>query len=213
MSDSQDRIEQITKWMQANQRLMTGLGVALIVVAGGIWFAMSANRRREAIAEQNLLQARAAAEAGNLPLAASDLQSLIQRYGRTRSGQEAAITLGQIRLMQGQAELAAAELQTFVGEAKSQFRDQALGLLGTALEQSGQPANAADAYRRAAEATRYELVAVQMLLAAGRSYQTAGDTASAAASYQRILDEHPETGAVGEARLRLAELRRSDIPG
>ena len=210
--ESDERIEKLVTWARRNQRGLTIAGVAVVLVAGGFWFAASARARREAFAERELLQARSSGEAGNLPLATSDLQRVIERYGGTRAGQEAALTLAQFRLMQGQAELAAAELRGFVQSADRQFQDQAFAVLGTALEQAGQPGPAGQAYLDAAQRTRFDLVAAQMLVAAGRAFTAAGDTASAARAYQRILDDHAQTGAEVEARLRLAELRLGDIP-
>jgi len=205
--ESDERIERIVRWTQANRRTLTIAGVTIVLIGGGLWFRASARARQEVFAEQEMLRARSSAEVGNIPLAVSDMQRVVERYGRTRAGQEAAVTLAQLRLMQGQADLAAAEMQVFAPKASSQFRDQAYAMLGAALEQAGQPAAAGQAYLDGADGTRYGLVAAQMLVAAGRVYATAGDTAAAATAYQRILDEHAETGAVVEARLRLAELR------
>lgn len=210
---SDDRFESVVTWARANRRGLNIAGVALILLAVGVWFTISARERRERFAGQELIQARATANAGNLPLAASDLQAIVERYGGTSASEEAALMLGQVRLVQGQADLAAAELQALVGGVSRQFRDQAYALLGTALEQLGRSADAAQAYLEAASATPYDLVTAQLLLDAGRAFAAAGDTEGAAAAYQRILDDLGETGAVTEARLRLAELRRSDIPG
>ncbi|MEX1999855.1 MAG: hypothetical protein WD934_09215 [Gemmatimonadales bacterium] len=210
--ESDERIDRLVRWVQDNRRLVSMIGTATVVLAGGIWFTMSARERRELFAERGLIQARATAQAGNLPLATSDLQRLISRYGGTRSGQEAALTLAEYRLSQGQDDLAAAEMQSLVREARSQFRDQAYATLGIALEQSGQPGQAGQAYMDGAAATRFDVVAVQLLVAAGRAYAAAGDTAAAAGAYERILSDHGESGAVVEARLRLAELRRAGAP-
>jgi tetratricopeptide (TPR) repeat protein len=208
-----DRLGATVKWAQANRRSLTMAGVVVAIVAIGLWFTISANQRRQTFAARELLQARATADAGNLPLAMNDLQQIVERYGGTRAGEEAALTLGQLRLLQDQPELAAAELEAFAARASDQFRDQAYGLLGTALEQAGRPADAARAYLDAADATPHDLVAAQLLLDAARAFASAGDTAGAADAYERILRDLAETGAVTEARLRLAELRRSDIPG
>lgn len=209
---SDEQVERIVKWVQARSRPLSILGLVLALAAVGVWFTLSARTRRENFAERELLQAKTAADAGNYPLASTELQRVVERYSSTRAGQEAALTLGQLRLIQGQADLAAAEMQTFVGNADAQFRDQGYGLLGTALEQAGKAADAARAYEEAAKASRYRLVSVQMLMSAARAHVAAGDTSAAASDYQRVLDDYKETGAVVEAQLRLAELRRSDTP-
>jgi len=52
------------------------------------WLLMTSARRKEEFAARSLNQARAAAEAGNLPLASSELQKLIQTYKGTDAASE-----------------------------------------------------------------------------------------------------------------------------
>jgi hypothetical protein len=64
-------------WYQRYQRaLLVGLSV-LAVGAIVAWFIIASGKRKEQFAARSLNQARAAAEAGNLPLASSELQRLI----------------------------------------------------------------------------------------------------------------------------------------
>src|SRR5919202_1269341 len=78
-------------WYQRHQRLLT---VAAIIVAGLVvigWFIVASGKRKEAFAARSLNQARASAEAGNLPLASSELQKLITTYKGTDAAHEAVI--------------------------------------------------------------------------------------------------------------------------
>jgi tetratricopeptide (TPR) repeat protein len=208
-----DRAEQWVAWVRANQRRLVIAGGLLVVVGGGIWFGMSAKARRESFARRELDAARVSAEAGNLPLAGSDLSRIVTRYGGTAAGQEAMLLLAQVRLLQNQADLAVTELRDFIaGRPKGQYRAPSYAALGAALEQTGQFAEAGQAYEEGAGAAEYTLVAARFLLDAGRAYMAAGDTAAALRIFERILQDHGETGAAAEARLRMGELGRFDEP-
>ena len=88
------------------------LALAVVVAAG--WVLWTSDRRKEDFAARSLNQARSAAEAGNLPLAASELQRLIETYRGTDAATEAVITLNQVRMVNGQGELAAVGLREFL---------------------------------------------------------------------------------------------------
>jgi predicted negative regulator of RcsB-dependent stress response len=210
-SADQDRLEQLIKWVRANEKVVTIVAVVLAVAVAGIWFAVSARERRETFARRELTQARQAAEIGNLPLAASDLARVVGSFGGTSAGQEARLVLAEVRLRQGQAALAATELQEFIAAGvKSQYRAQAYELLGLALEQSGQTAAAGRAFEDGAAAAdgEYRYLSASLLLSASRSYSAAGDTAAAVRVLERLQKDFDETSAAQEARLRLAELGR-----
>ncbi|MGH7581472.1 MAG: hypothetical protein ACREM9_14940, partial [Gemmatimonadales bacterium] len=69
-----------TPWYRDKWRLIgtVVVGVLLLGVLG--WVIWSSGQRKEQFAARSLNQARATAEAGNLPLASSELQRLIETY-------------------------------------------------------------------------------------------------------------------------------------
>ncbi|MDH3495443.1 MAG: tetratricopeptide repeat protein [Gemmatimonadota bacterium] len=202
-----ERAEKFVGWFQKNRRPLTIAGFVALVVAGGTWFAVTAKARREAFAGRELADARAAAESGNLPLAASGLSRVIASYGGTAAGQEARLLLGQVRLLQGQAALAVADLQDFVAAGPSErYRAQAYGLLGAGLEQTGQFGSAGQAYEEAARASGYRLEQARQLLNAGRAFTAAADTAAAMRVLDRVVAEQAGSAAAAEAKIRLGEL-------
>lgn len=184
----------------------------LALVAGGTWFWWSARERRENFAERALGSARASAEAGNLPLATSDLARLVSTYGGTRAAQEAALLLAQVRLVQNQAALVVTDLRRFVSLGpRDEFRGPAHGLLGAALEETGQFADASKAYQAASDATPYAGIKAQYLLEAARSASAGGDTTQAARFYERVATEFSGTPSAVEAEVRLGELRKMGL--
>jgi predicted negative regulator of RcsB-dependent stress response len=207
--DDRDRLEPLVKWVRANEKVVAGIAVGIAIAAAGIWFAVSAGERREAFARRELSQARQAADAGNLPLAASDLSRVVSSFRKTLAGQEAQLVLAEVRLRQGQADLAATELRGFLeGAVKPQYRTQAYELLGFALEQTGRPAEAGRAFEDGSDAALggYKYLSASLLLHASRAYASAGDTAAALRVLERLASEFGETSAAQEAQLRMAEL-------
>jgi predicted negative regulator of RcsB-dependent stress response len=207
-----ERLEQIVTWFRTNQRKLTIAGFAIVVVAAGVWFTLTARERREAFAQRELQAARLSAEAGNLALAANDLSRLIAAYDGTPASEEARLVLGQVRLLSDQPALAVADLQQFVAAGpRRRFRAPAYSLLGAALEQSGNFADAAQAYLQGADGPGYELLLAELLMDAGRAFVLAGDTTAAVSAFQRVLTDFEDPPRAVEARLRLAELRRFDL--
>jgi tetratricopeptide (TPR) repeat protein len=192
-----------------NPRLLGGLALAVAVIGGGIWFVNSSAKRKEAFAARELEQARVAAESGNLPLAASELQKITETYRGTRAGTEAVLALNQVRLINNQAELAVVNLREFIAKGGDRnYLAPAQGLLGAALENTRKPAEAAEAYRAAAAAAEVDYLKAQYLLDAGRALETAAKPDEAIKTYREVLEKYGKTALKTEAEVRLAELSK-----
>src|SRR2546428_737999 len=127
---------------------------------------------------------------------------------RTAGAQEGTILLAQVRLAQGQNQLAIDLLKRFAPDAGKAYQAQAYGLLGAAYENAARPKDAAEAYQRAAETARLPFLRSQFLSDAGRAWVAAGDTSRALAAYRAILQGSDTAGAAGEAKVRIGELTR-----
>jgi predicted negative regulator of RcsB-dependent stress response len=194
-------------WYERHQRaLLVALGV-LALGAIVAWFIVASGKRKEQFATRSLNQARAAAEAGNLPLASSELQRLITTYKGTHAAQEAVITLNQVRMVNGQSELAAVGLREFLAtKPPAEYQAPANGLLGAALENSKRWADAAGAYLQASTAAEVPYLKASYLVDAGRAYREAGRTADAIKAYRTVLEKYADSPSFTEAQVRLAEL-------
>jgi outer membrane protein assembly factor BamD (BamD/ComL family) len=194
-------------WYQTRQRpIIAGL-VALAVLALVVWFVLASARRKEEFAARSLNQARAAAEAGNLPLASSELQKLIAAYKGTDAASEAVITLNQVRMVNGQSELAVVGLREFLdSKPPEQYRTPAYGLLAAALENSKRWVESANAYTQASSTAEVEYLKAKYLVDAGRAFRLAARNEDAARAYRTILQKYPKSPSVTEAEVRLAEL-------
>ncbi len=183
-------------------------GAAAVVIVGiAVWLYITSEQRKQLFAAQALTQARAEAEAGNLPLAANDLTRLVERYGGTRAADDAAVLLNDVLLIQGQTAVAVQNLQKFV--AKSHPKDvlaSGWSLLGSGLESQRKFKDAAQAYRKVAELAPHDFLRALGLLDAGRVLTVAGDTAGARVAYGELLEKYGELSQAAEARVRMGEL-------
>lgn len=197
----------VPPWYRGHTReTMIAVGVVLAAVMVG-WFVFSSGRRKEEFAARSLNQARVAAEAGNLPLASSELQKLITTYKGTDAASEGVITLNQVRMVNGQSELAAVGLQEYLASKPAQkYLAPAYGLLGAALENSKRWADAGKAYQQAADAAEVNYLKATYLVDAGRAYREAGRTEDAARAYRTVLQKYSDSPSFTEAQVRLAEL-------
>jgi tetratricopeptide (TPR) repeat protein len=195
------------EYAKKNTRTLSILGGAVFIVAAGLWLYVQSARRKEAFAQQALGQARVSAESGNLPLAASDLARLVERFGGTHAADEAVVMLAQVRLVQGQRDVAINDLQRFVRSRHPAYvKASAYGLLGNGLEDAGKLREAGEAYRQAAAAAALDFLKATYLLDAGRALTAAGDTTGARAAYGEVLSKYGLLDQSTEARVRMAEI-------
>ena len=196
-----------TPWYRDRNRQLLALALAVAAVGLITWFLITSGRRKEEFAARSLNQARSAAEAGNLPLASSELQKLIQTYKGTDAATEAVITLNQVRMVNGQSELAAVGLKDFLATKPApEYAAPANGLLGAALENARRFDGAGGAFLAASQAAELSYLKAGYLLDAARCYREAGKTQQAITTYREIIQKYPKTASVTEAQVRLAEL-------
>jgi len=196
-----------TPWHRNRQRQIA-IGAAILgVLALVAWFVIASAKRKEEFAARSLNQARAAAEAGNLPLASSELQKLIASYRGTDAASEAVIALNQVRMINGQSELAVVGLREFLdAKPPEQYRTPAYGLLAAALENSKRWVDAGNAYTQASKAAEEEYLKAKYLVDAGRAFREGAKLDESARAYRTVLEKFPKSSSVTEAQVRLAEI-------
>jgi len=200
--------ERVVNWVRKHPQITTW-GVVVVVGAVGLFlWNLTATRQSEAEARMSLQGARVAFESRNLGLASSELARVRENYAGTKAAQEATLLLAQVRMQQGQNDQAIQLLQQFAPGASRDYRAQAFGLLGAALENAGRAGDAAQAYESAGEAAGLPFLKAQFLSDAGRAWVAAGDTARAVATYKRITTDLKETTPATEATVRIGELTK-----
>lgn len=201
--------EALVAWMGRHRKVLGWVGVVIVVGVGVAWWSVAAGQRKEVAAEQMLETARLELEQGDLARAAAGMNRVIDEFRGTNAAHTAVLLLNEIRLSQGQATLAAQDLERYAADAPRSRRAEVYLLLGAAWEDAGEPARAAQSYVRGAEAARWDYQAAEALLDAGRAHLASGDTGAAEIVYRRVVDEYAETDQVVEARVRLAEVAGS----
>ena len=201
------------EFFRTHAREVGYVAAAIAVVGVGVWLYVSSEARKQTFAAQALTQARGEEEAGNLPLAANDLNRLVERYGGTRAAEDGAVLLNAVLLREGQTAAAVQNLQKFV--AKGHPKDiEASGwsLLGGGLESQRKFKEAAQAYRKVADVAPHDFLRAQGLLDEARVLAIAGDSAGARAAYAEVLQQYGKLAQAAEARVRLGELGVTAVP-
>ena len=198
--------ESVFDWMQVHVREVL-IAVAVIVLAvGGVILYRSASATQAAQAEQALTGPEQALQAGNLPLAQSDLKKVITRYANTAAAAQAAMLLADSYYQQQKyAEGVAALQQASTNGAARSFAPAIERLIAEGYVQQGKPKDAAAHFVAAAAKSPYPTEQARLRADAARAYASAGDTASAVATWRQLLDQ-TKTGEAAEAQLMLGEL-------
>ena len=204
----QDVLERLIAWVKANPKRAVWPMVILVVAAVFITWNVLVSRSSEQAASQALGTARVAFENNNYAMAASELSQITANYSGTNAAQEATLLLAHSRILQGQPQQAVDLLTKFSESAGKDYRAQAYGLLGDALENMGRPGDAGVAYQNAAAHALFPFLEAQYLLDAGRAFAAAGDTTKAVVAIGKVVTGMDSTGYITEAKVRLGELTR-----
>lgn len=204
-----DRATAFMDRLKANRQLLTGAAVAVALVLLMGWFIVESGRRKEAAAMAMLENAWSLQDQGSLPEASTEFQRVMDAYGGTDAAMQASLAINQVRMQSGQGQLAVDGLREFLASSPpAHYAASAHRLLGTALEDTGQPADAAAAYQAAADAATQDHLKAEALLAAARAWRAAGNVEEAVGALRRITTEFAEAAVAAEATVRLAELTK-----
>ena len=178
--------ESIVEWFRVHSREVTWSVIGLAVIVGGFWFYERSQAIKSQRAETAYFQARQAVEAGNAPLGISDLQKVVNRYGGTAAGAQAAMTLAQAYYDQGKFKEGIAVLEKAEGNAPSEFKPSVHVLEAAGYDGQKDFSKAADQFKLAAEVTKFPSDKAEYKANAARSYQAAGKVAEAVAIWKEL---------------------------
>ena len=202
-----DTAQTFLDWTRINSRWLTAGGAIVVIAALGYWFWVKSREIQATNADKALVSARESMDKGNLPLAQSDLQRVVSRYGSTPAGLQAGMLLAQMDYDQGKYPDGQKTLEGLVSEAKATGSEPALrSLVGDGYMQMGKPMDAAKAYEAAANSTGLVNEKQFQQAKAARAYEAAKDTAKAKQIWSALADDPKTGGFAGEAKLRLGEL-------
>lgn len=190
-------------WARIHGRKIGLAVIVLAVIVAGTLLVRSSNEKKEMSASRALADAQRSVMSGNLPLAAADLQKLVQQYGDTRAGTEGRLLLAQVYFQQEKV----AEGMKVLDEtdASGPFRASLHALRAAGLEESAKPAEAAAEYLKASEAAQLASERESYRADAARAYLAANRKDEAIKIWQAMADD-PTSALNAEAKLRLGEL-------
>jgi predicted negative regulator of RcsB-dependent stress response len=203
--DVQERVETLVEWLELHSRQLMFGSIGLLVIAGGFWFFRHSNQKQAESASVALGEAESALASGNLPLAQSSLEKLVQRYGSTPSGVHAHVLLAQVHYEKGEFQQGMKELDAVTSGKDAYTAASALNLQAAGLEQSGKLPEAAAAYQKAAARAPYKIDHDVYMANAARVLTTAGKTDEAKKIWTELASDD-QSPAAAEARVRLGEL-------
>jgi predicted negative regulator of RcsB-dependent stress response len=206
-SKAAERAQTFIDWTRINSKALTAAAAVIVVAAAGFWFYQRSQQIQALNAERALAHAKESLTAGNLPLAQTDLQGVYSRYGSTAAGVEAAMLLAQADFDANKPQDGIALIDKVSGSsAASAQLPTLLSLKGDGQAQLAKLADAAKSYEAAANATSFETEKAYYNAKAARTYQAAGDTASARKLWSAMLNDPKSQVMAAEARIRLGEL-------
>jgi len=204
----EDQTESLMDWMRAHSRQVTIGVIAVAAVGLGAWLWRSAANKKELNASRALAEAQVAFGSGNMALAQSDLQRLVQRYGGTSAAIQSRILLAQAYFAQNKIADGLRVLDE-AGEGGA-FASSLHAVRAAGLEQAGKPLEAAAEYLQASQAAIATADKASYKGDAARAYQAGGKPEEAVKIWEDLAAD--ETGPLsGEARVRLGELTAKPV--
>ena len=188
-----------------HKREITWAAVAIVVIAGGIWFYERSQTIKSQRAEAAFYQARQAAASGNLPLAASDLQKVVTRYEGTQGGAQAAVALAQVLYEQKKFKDGIDALKKVEGDVPDDFKASVHVVQAAGYEELKDFTSAAQQYEAAAKVTRFPADKAEYQADAARNYTSAGKKDLAKGIWTDLAKDETNPLAA-EAKVRLGEL-------
>jgi len=202
-----DRAQTFLDWTRVNSKWVTTGAVVIVAAAAIYWFYQRSKQIEATNAERALANAKSSMQAGNMPLAQKDLQTVYSKYESTTAGVEAAMLLAQIDYDTGKYQDGISVLDKALGSGGATGVQSTIrSLQGDGYAQMRKMVEAGKAYEQAAAATSLEMERAFQLAKAARAYGDGGDTAKARVIWTNILDDKTAQSMGAEARVRLGEL-------
>ena len=202
---SDDPIENVSTWLQTNQKpLLYGI-VAIAVAAGAIFLYRSNESSTREKASRALYEAQGPMAEGKLADAATALDKVATRYSGTSSGNQASILLAQVLFDQKKYDAGLAALTKAQSSASTDFAASIEGTMAAGYESQGKFAEAADHYGKAAGLAKFPVEKGQYQSSQARAYMSAGKPNDAGKIWLQLSKED-NLSFSQEAQVRLGEI-------
>ena len=187
--------------------------IAVAVIAGAVWFWLSAEERRASAAYATAMVRLGSARTRNAPpeartAAARELEAALASYPSAAMAAQAAFELGSLRFADRQYAQARSAWEVALARAGAPtLRALARAGIGGTWEAERNFANAIQAYQAAlSDLKPKEFLYEDTLIDLGRVQELANKKDDAVGTYRRLLKDVPQTRRAEDVRARLASL-------
>ncbi len=202
---SDDPIENLTTWLQLNQKPILAVVGVIALGAAAIFGYRAMDASKRTAANNDLYKATAPMMEGKLPEAQAALEKVAQRYSGTASGSQAALLLAQVFYDQQKFAEGIAALEKAKGSAGSEFGTSVEALIAAGYESQGKFEQAAEHFAKAASAARFPLDKAANQASQARSLTMAGKPADARKIWEELAKQE-DLPFAQEAQVRMGEL-------
>jgi outer membrane protein assembly factor BamD (BamD/ComL family) len=197
----------VSEWIQKhlNEALMGAGGVILVAVI--LFFVLSSQAKKQQKAAELLGRASLELQAGNMGQAVGDLQTVLDKYGGTKSAGKAAFFLASAYFYAQDYLQAQTFFERYLEEYKEDPLLSASARAGIAdcHMQRGNFVLAGEAYANVVSLNPQGFFAPEYLLKAASAYLKADQKDKAREILNRLIQEYPDSREIHQAKLKLAE--------
>ncbi len=196
-----------SEWIQKhlNQVLLVAGGVVLVAIV--VFFVFSSKARRNQKAAELLGKATLEFQAGNASQAITDLHTVTDKYGGTKSAGPATFYLATTYFYAKDYAKAKATFQRFVEKYPEDplFLASAQAGIGQCDMENGEFEAAGDNFMQAISFNPDGILVPQYLFSAGQAYLKANQSEKGKEVLQRLIDQYPDSKEAYKAKEKLAE--------
>lgn len=210
--DGGQRVDSITEFYEKNKNNLMIAGIALILIAGGIYYYSNVHKpQQEEEAAESLFRAERYFSQDSLDKALNGdginlgLLDVADEYSGTKAGNQAAYYAGKALLTQGKYEEALNYLED--ADMDDEFMAaQVITLQGDCYSELEQYEEAGDLYMKAANKRDNEITAPYALLKAGFAYEAAENYEESIEAFTRLKEDYSETRFSEEVDSRIGRV-------
>ena len=202
------KVLHIGKWANANQQLLTVMGVLAVILVAGVVYYRNYQETLVAQAAQQLESVHQSIAIQDREGAKNELVTFLERFSGTAYEGEARLLLGDLYLQSDDPQQARVVLEPLGASPRDPIEFHGAALLGAAYEQDNLWSEAEAIYLRIADRSELDFQVRAALASAARIRADQGDSAGAIELYERVLSDLEENAADREQfEMRIQELR------
>jgi TolA-binding protein len=206
-----ERLVGAETWLESNPKIVTGIGVAILLIVGGYFGFNYYKGIKNEEAQKEMFQAVFYFEADSLDKALNGdgnnlgLLAIIDEYGITQAGNLANYYVGATYLKQGKFELARLYIEDF-SSSDLLVQARAYSLIGDTYMEENKFEDAAKYYNKAANYEPNKYFSPTYLMKEALAYEKLNQNDKAKEAYEKIITQYFDSGEFQNARKLKARL-------